>query len=88
MLGSRKSGHILLPRQVLFQDLRNYTIVNLWLHVYTHIYITDAVKIVNEDYTVLTPKQLGEASLLLHAGWMMCAINLHWHCNTCKIQSN
>ena len=35
----------------------------LWLHVYTYIYITDIVKIVHEDYTVLTQKQLGEASL-------------------------
>ena len=33
----------------------------LWLHAYTPIYITDIVKIVHEDYTVLTPIQLGEA---------------------------
>ena len=37
----------------------------LQLCVYTHIYITDIVKIVREDYTVLTSKQLGEASLQL-----------------------
>ena len=30
---------------------------------YTHINITDIVKIVHKDNTVLTPKQLGEASL-------------------------
>ena len=39
----------------------------LWLRVYTHIYITDIVKIVHEDYTMLTPKQLGKASLELLA---------------------
>ena len=43
----------------------------LWLRVYTHIYITDIVKIVHEDYTVLTPKQLGEPSLLFLAAWHM-----------------
>ena len=36
----------------------------LWLRAYTHIYITDIVKIVHEDYTVLMPKQLGEAQSL------------------------
>ena len=38
----------------------------LWLCIYTHIYIiTDVVNVVHVDYAVLTPKQLGEASLQL-----------------------
>ena len=40
----------------------------LWLSIYIHIYIiTGIVKIVHEDYTMLTPKRLGEASLQLLA---------------------
>ena len=39
----------------------------LWLRVNIHIYITDIIKTVHEDYTVLTPKQLGKPSLLLLA---------------------
>ena len=35
--------------------------------IYTHINTTDIVKIVHEDYTVLTPKAVGEASLQLLA---------------------
>ena len=54
----------------------------LWLCVYTHIYITDNVKIEHEDYTVLMPKQLGEASPALVAGCMMCGVNLSWRRNT------
>ena len=45
----------------LVQDPCYYTIV--YGYVYTHIYITDIVKIVHEDYTVLVPKRLGETSL-------------------------
>ena len=59
----------------------------LWLRVYTHIYITAIVKIIQEDYTMLKLKQLGEASLLV-AGCMMCAVNLRWRCNAYKIQDN
>ena len=44
----------------------------LWLHIYTHIYITDIVnKIMHEDYTVLTPKRLGDASLQLLAACVL-----------------
>ena len=32
-------------------------------YIYTHIYITDIVKIMHEDYIVLMLKWLGEASL-------------------------
>ena len=38
-----------------------------YVYIHTSNYITDIVKIVHKDYTVLTPKRLGEASLYLLA---------------------
>ena len=54
--------YISLPRQVSHSRpmLLYYC---SWLRAYTHIYITDIVKIQHKDHIVLTPKHLGEASL-------------------------
>ena len=45
------------------------------MYIYTHLHYRYC-KTVHEDYTVLKPKQLGEASLNLVAGCKVFAVNL------------